>query len=235
VVDPRDSCIEKPNEGSDSVFAVCNYRLAANVETLVMERSGDFQGYGNDQKNTLYGNSGNNLLNGEADADTMLGGPGNDTYFVDDAGDIVFEKPGEGTDSVFALVTYRLTANVVALVLQGSDNLDGTGNDLNNSLVGNAGANILDGGAGADFLTGNGGNDTFKFFVGQANGDTINDFVGNGSAPGNSLQFVGYGPGATFTNINTTQWQVNYNGGSAHEIITFANGAAIDSSDYLFV
>jgi Ca2+-binding RTX toxin-like protein len=235
VDDPSDSCVENPDEGDDAVFAVCNYRLGANVETLVMRGSGDFQGYGNDEVNTLYGNSGNNLLNGEADADTMLGGPGNDTYFVDDAGDIVFERPGEGTDSVFALVNYTLAANVEALVLQGSDNLNGTGNDLNNGLFGNAGANILDGGAGADFLTGNGGNDTFKFSVGQANGDTVNDFEGKGAASGDSLQFVGYGAGATFTNIDTTQWQVNYNGGSAHEIITFANGAAIDSSDYLFV
>ena len=29
-------------------------------------------------------------------------------------------------------------------------------------------------------------------------------------------------------------WQVNYNGGASHEVITFQNGASIDASDFLF-
>src|SRR6185436_16588236 len=60
-----------------------------DVETLVLQGSGDFQGYGNNQANTLYGNAGNNLLNGGGGADTMLGGAGNDTYFVDNAKDTI--------------------------------------------------------------------------------------------------------------------------------------------------
>jgi hypothetical protein len=34
-----------------------------------------------------------------------------------------------------------------------------------------------------------------------------------------------YGPGATFT--DAAHWQINYNGGTAHEIITFSNAASI--------
>jgi hypothetical protein len=34
--------------------------------------------------------------------------------------------------------------------------------------------------------------------------------------------FVRYGPGTIFTNINTTQWQVNYNAGMQHEVIVFS-------------
>jgi hypothetical protein len=49
------------------------------------------------------------------------------------------------------------------------------------------------------------------------------------------LEFVGYGAGASFSNIDATHWQINYNGGSAHEIIALMNGAAVDASDVLFV
>ena len=45
--------------------------------------------------------------------------------------------------------------------------------------------------------------------------------------------FVGYGPGASFTNIDATHWQINYNGGASHDIITFSNAAAIDVTDFL--
>ena len=46
--------------------------------------------------NTLYGNTGNNLLNGEGGADIMFGGAGNDVYFVDNVGDLVFENAQRG-------------------------------------------------------------------------------------------------------------------------------------------
>ena len=230
-----DAVIENANEGTDAVFATAHFGLSANVETLVLQGSADLQGYGNAQANTLYGNTGNNLLNGGAGADTMLGGAGNDTYFVDNVGDIVFENPNEGTDAVFSTVNYTLTANVETLVLQGTGNLSGTGNALNNTIHGNDGNNTLNGGAGSDVLVGHAGNDTFVFNVGQANGDTVFDFDGQGAAAGDSLRFVGYGPGATFTQNDATHWQINYNGGTAHEIITFSNAASIHASDFVFV
>src|SRR5262249_40880429 len=136
---------------------------------------------------------------------------------------------------VFSTVSYALSANVETLVLQGAGNLDGTGNGLANSIYGNSGDNLIDGGGGADMLTGNGGNDTFAFNVGQADSDAIAPFARNGAAAGDSLQFVGYGAGATFTNIDATRWQVNYNGGTQHEVITFMNGAAVDASDVAFM
>jgi len=51
----------------------------------------------------------------------------------------------------------------------------------------------------------------------------------------NPLQFVGYGPGATFTNIDATHWQVNYNAGASHDVITFTNAASIDATDFILV
>jgi hypothetical protein len=61
------------------------------------------------------------------------------------------------------------------------------------------------------------------------------DFAGNAALAGDSLKLVGYGAGATFTNIDATHWQINYNGGALHEVIAFMNGAAIDVSDVVFV
>jgi trimeric autotransporter adhesin len=235
VDDTSDSAFEVAGQGNDAVFASAHYGLAADVETLILQGSADFQGYGSNQVNTLYGNTGNNLLNGAAGADTMYGGVGNDTYFVDNAMDAVVENLGEGTDAVFASVNYTLTANVEALVLNGPGNLSGTGNALANSLFGNAGNNALDGGAGVDVLQGNAGNDTFVFNMGQGNGDTVVDFAGNGAAAGDSLQFVGFGVGATFTNIDATHWEVNYNGGASHDVITFLNGASVDATDFVFM
>ena len=163
-----------------------------------------------------------------AGADVMRGGLGNDVYFVDDAGDLVFENVGEGTDAVFATVNQTLAANVDTLVLQGSDNLTGTGNGLDNKLFGNAGENTLDGGAGADRLTGNGGDDTFVFNAGQADGDTVVDFTA-----GDTLQFFGFGAG-TFTQIGATnQWVIHsVLPGGVDETITFANNAV--PTDFLF-
>jgi Ca2+-binding RTX toxin-like protein len=230
-----DKVVELANQGTDVVVSTIHFSLPANVETLVLQGSADLQGYGNAQANTLYGNTGNNLLNGGAGADTMLGGAGNDTYFVDNVGDIVFENPNEGNDAVFSTVNYTLTANVETLVLQGTGNLSGTGNALNNTIHGNDGNNTLNGGAGADVLVGHAGNDTFVFNVGQANGDTVFDFDGQGADTGDSLRFVGYGPGATFTQNDATHWQINYNGGTAHEIITLSNAASIHASDFVFV
>ena len=91
----------------------------------------------------------------------MVGAGGNDTYFVDNAGDTVVESPGAGNDAVFASVHLTLTANVETLVLQGSADLQGYGNDLTNVIYGNTGNNLLDGGAGADLMVGGAGDDTY--------------------------------------------------------------------------
>jgi len=234
VDDPSDSAFEIVGDGDDAVFSNAHYGLAADVETLVLQGSADLQGYGNNQTNTLYGNTGNNLLNGAGGADTMIGGTGNDTYFVDNVADMVVENASEGADAIFSTVDYTLSANVETLVQQGTDNVAATGNALANSIFGNSGDNMLDGQGGADELTGNAGNDTFVFNVGQANGDTVVDFNGNGAAAGDWLKFVGYGTGANFTNIDAMHWQVNYNGGASHDIIAFSNGAPIAASDVLF-
>jgi Ca2+-binding RTX toxin-like protein len=105
-------------------------------------------------------------------------------------------------------------------------------------MFGNAGVNRLDGGAGADQLTGNAGNDVFAFQTGQASGDVVVDFIGNGAAAGDSFQFIGFGTaaeGATFTQIGASnQWQIHSGLDAHNETITLSNGATVHASDFLF-
>jgi Ca2+-binding RTX toxin-like protein len=162
VVDNASDVVEENfNEGADTVEASITYALTANVENLTLTGATAINGTGNELNNTLTGNNGDNRLNGGAGADTMRGGSGNDTYVVDNTADVVTENLNAGTDTVEASITYALTANVENLTLTGTDAINGTGNELNNVIIGNNGDNRLNGGAGADTLRGGLGNDTY--------------------------------------------------------------------------
>ena len=65
----------------------------------------------------------------------------------------------EHPDLVLSGVSYMLPTGVANLLLIGTDNIDGTGNDLSNILIGNSGHNTLSGGAGTDYLYGQAGDD----------------------------------------------------------------------------
>jgi Ca2+-binding RTX toxin-like protein len=117
--------------------------------------------YGREGNDTLYGNHGNDYLDGGAGNDWMEGGTGDDTYIVAAALDQTVEYAGEGTDTVRSYIDWMLAGNVERLELQGSSNLNGTGNSLNNTLVGNSGNNLLNGGAGNDYMVGGAGNDVY--------------------------------------------------------------------------
>ena len=183
-----DGVFENAGEGTDVVLSTAHFRLADNVEALVLQGNADLQGYGNSDANVLFGNAGNNILNGEGGADAMIGGAGNDIYFVDNAGDFVFENAGEGTDAVFSTAHFRLSENVETLVLQGSADLQGYGNSDVNTIYGNTGSNLLNGEGGADIMLGGAGNDVY--FV-----DNIGDRV---------IENLNDGTDAVFSTIDYT-------------------------------
>jgi Ca2+-binding RTX toxin-like protein len=135
-------------------------------------------GAGND---TLKGGGGNDTLNGGFGVDEMHGGAGNDTYIVNLSNDEVVEGKNAGTDTVRSTASFTLPANVENLVLTGSANINGTGNDLANRITGNSGENILNGRGGKDILTGGGDSDVFRFntALGADNVDTVTDFKAN--------------------------------------------------------
>src|SRR5437763_590641 len=91
--------------------------LDSITDDLTLTGTADINGTGNSRNNTITGIAGAIVLNGLGGADTMIGGLGDDTYVVDNAGDVVVEKPGEGTDTVQSSINYTLTANVENLVL----------------------------------------------------------------------------------------------------------------------
>jgi Ca2+-binding RTX toxin-like protein len=155
-----DVVVEQAGEGADTVHAARNYTLADNVERLILEGTANTAGTGNAAANGLTGNAGDNVLDGRGGADNMAGGLGNDTYRVDNAGDLVVERSGAGSDTVLSSVGLTLGDYIENLTLTGSAAVDGDGNRLANTLTGNNAANTLAGFNGNDTLTGGAGNDT---------------------------------------------------------------------------
>lgn len=184
---------EYVGEGTDLVFASVNHTLRANVENLILTGNDNLYGRGNALANVMEGNGGNNklyglegddtlyggggsdILDGGVGVDRLFGGTGDDTYTITDAQDYTFEKADEGTDRVFVSFTYSLRAHVENLYLTGTADIRGTGNDLENLLVGNAGFNVLSGLDGNDRLLGGGGDD---YLSGGEGADTLDGGAG---------------------------------------------------------
>ena len=138
-----DVVTEGLNGGTDTVQTTLhNYTLTNNVENLVFTGTGAFTGRGNAIANTITGGSGNDFLYGMGGNDTLNGGAGNDVL-----------DGGEGADN-----------------LQG-----GTGND---KMTGGAGNDRLDGGEGADVMVGGLGNDTY---IVDNNGDVVTEGLNGGT------------------------------------------------------
>ena len=154
-----DTVIELANGGNDTLqFRHWEARLPDQVENLIHVHTGAYaiDGNGNFIPVELIGNALANHLSvkgnpdfgpaywfdGGEGADTMVGGQGNDTYVVDNIGDVVVDSGKGGVDTVRSSVSYSLGASIENLQLIGVGAKRGDGNDLANVITaqGNPGA-----------------------------------------------------------------------------------------------
>ena len=158
-----DQVVEQADGGTDDVSAATSsYTLGAEVENLILKGKADIDGTGNASANAISGNSGANDLDGKGgndiltggyraggNRDKLIGGLGDDRYYVNALATLVLEQTGQGTDSVFSTMDFTLGANVENLHLREYDYRTGSsygartgnGNELDNLIVGNTASN----------------------------------------------------------------------------------------------
>ncbi|MBX3325836.1 MAG: putative Ig domain-containing protein [Nitrospira sp.] len=223
--------------GTLSAFDLFDLRVNSLDQVLTGTAGSDVLtgGVGNDRliglagNDTLVGGEGNDLLDGGAGTDVLRGGVGNDTYVVDAAGDVVTENLNEGTDMVQTGRTYTLGANVENLTLTGISAINGTGNTLDNMLIGNSAGNTLTGGAGNDTLNGGAGTDTLAGGTGNdtylvdATTDVVTELANEGTDTVQST--VSFTLGANVENLTLTGTaSINGVGSSANNVLVGNSG-----------
>jgi Ca2+-binding RTX toxin-like protein len=212
---------ESFGQGTDLVKSSVSYVLSSDIENLTLTGTGNINGTGNDLDNVIAGNDGGNILDGGAGNDTMTGGKGDDVYYVDSIADKVVEAANGGYDTVHSSVSANF-ANVEAVYLTGSDNINATGNASDNWLYGNDGANILDGGTGQDHMAGGKGDDTYHV-------DNVGDVVAENANEGNDTVISTIALTHGFANVENytfnTAAALHFTGDTSDNIIHAGSGA----------
>lgn len=193
------------SSGNDTVRTSATISLASplvsGIENVILNNSlagedANIGVTGNDLANRLEGNAGNNILDGGAGIDTihgnggndtikggegdgvrdyLIGGVGNDRYFVDSKLDVITDLGGN--DTVESAVSFNLAdshvSNVENLIYSGAivggATLEGSDEDnsikslasTNDTLVGRDGNDTLDGSLGTNSLYGGDGDDLY--------------------------------------------------------------------------
>jgi Ca2+-binding RTX toxin-like protein len=204
--------------GQGYEFFLAPQEVLASVDTLINIENVR----GSNFDDTLIGNNVVNELRG-------LGG--NDTYVVQNAGDVIVESAGQGNDTVQSSVNYTLTAGADVETLRTTDDngtaaINLTGNAANNQVIGNNGDNTLNGGGGnSDQLTGRGGNDTY---IVNAAGVTITENGGQGIDTVRSSVTYTLTAGADVEQLRTNDDNgtaaINLTGNANGNVVTGNNG-----------
>ncbi|MCG7392502.1 hypothetical protein MHY87_06250 [Microvirga sp. ACRRW] len=163
-----DVIVELAGGGTDLVKTTASYTLSDHVENILAEGTNAIN---------LTGNALDNTITGNAAANVLKGGLGNDTYYADNL-DTIVEGAGEGTDRVITSFSHTLAANVENLTAVGTAAITLTGNGLANTINGNSANNTINGGDGNDTMAGGLGDDTY--YVGSA-GDRVTELAGQGT------------------------------------------------------
>lgn len=157
----------------------------------------------------------------------IVGGAGDDTLITDKAKYVLTEAFDGGTDTVKSTVGYKLNDNVENLVLLGSANIRGKGNDSANVLTGNAGNNVLNGGDGVDILRGGKGNDTL---IGGLERDTFVFRTGDGHDVIADFETID-------EHIDVSKWKAFHNFQQLHAAMKAEDGGVMITAghDSLFI
>jgi Ca2+-binding RTX toxin-like protein len=201
------------DDGNDQLFGSAG-------EDVLDALAGNDSLYGGADHDELFGYEGDDFLDGGADWDVMFGGLGNDIYVFDyDFGgvsDFISEQGGDGTDEVRASLSYTLGFDLENLLLTGTAVINGTGNELANTIRGNDAANAISGLAGADQLTGNGGADTL---IGGSGDDTVIDTAAN--LNGDTITDLSAGDRIVISNATLAGFTFSLNGST----LTYSGGS----------
>ena len=213
------------NESFDPSTAATSIDASAYLgELALIGNAGNNQLVGGAAHNSLFGyqgddvlsgGAGNDDLDGGAGNDRLAGGSGDDVFTVDSAGDKVFEAVGAGSDRIRAFVSYTLAAGQDVELLTIEDNVAGTaainltGNELDNTIYGNAAANLLKGGGGNDGIGGWDGNDDLR---GEAGNDGLSGMAGDDrliGGDGNDLLSGGAGYDRMYGGLGDDRYDVD--------------------------
>lgn len=250
VTDDADVLVEDADGGTDKVSASLNWRLADAFENL--ELTAAVTGYGNGADNdldarhyggTLYGLAGNDTLWGEENA-TLVGGEGDDTYFVNDLSTRIIESADGGNDTAYRdfsygglYTVYFLDANVETVHIFDNysfingyydfiyEDSETTANDLSNLVFGGLGDNTIHGMAGNDTIHGDRGDDILD-------GGNGTDYLDGGRGS----DIVLYTSNTTPVRVDLIAGTVSFPGkGWASETIVSVEGAQTGSGNDVFI
>jgi Ca2+-binding RTX toxin-like protein len=132
--------------------------------------------------------AGNDLLQSNGGADVLIGGTGSDTFVVTDRNTRVVEDSSRTSDvnTILASVSQVLRAGATNVTLLG-DALNARGNELNNTIIGNANVNRLEGMGGNDRLIGQGGD----LLMGGDGSDLLFNELAFAATPGAKATLIG--------------------------------------------
>lgn len=181
-------------------------------------------------KRHFWGTNGNDRISGTKHADIMSGLRGNDTYVLNNRGDIVLENSKSGLDTIRTFVSIKIPQNVERVFVIGDPKDMGydvsiAGNNQNNYVSGNCSNNYINGQRGNDTLYGGKGNDIVQSGSG-------NDSIGGGfgkdylyDTSGNDKYYYNRGEGKDIIHDYSGYDRLVFNDINSYEVNFYKSGS----------